>query len=259
MKLSSHTALSVVKLLLIGDPGAGKTGALASLAKAGYNLRIIDLDNGLDILLNLLADDPAALDRVDFVTATDSFKNINGRIIPKKPEAWPKVSSSLHSFPDCGSPLEWTPKEVLVIDSMTLAGLAALRWVMAANGRAGVAPYQSDFLEAQNALETMCQFLFDASVNCNVIVTSHVTLVGEKGFERGYATTIGKALSPKIGRYFNSILYAKSTTRGTTTIREIVTQPVTNLELKNSSPNKVMRSYPLATGLASFFEDVKAH
>lgn len=257
-KLADHQSASTVKLLFIGDPGSGKTGALASLAEAGYNLRIADMDNGVDILRNLLADKPEALARVDYETCTDSFKSINGRIIPKKAEAWPKLSKVLYEWPGLGSPLTWTAQDVLVVDSMTLAGLAALRYVLANNVRLGLPPWQSDYGEAQNLIESMCQMLYDDSLHCNVIVTSHVTLIGPKDnptAEKGYATTIGKALSPKIGRYFNSILYVQSKRQGLNTIREIVTQPVSNIELKVSKPS-VPRSYPHATGLAQFFKDL---
>lgn len=256
-KLSDHQSAAVVKLLHIGDPGAGKTGALASLVKAGYNMRIIDLDNGLDILRNLLLDDPTALSRVDFETLTDTFKSINGRLIPSKVTAWASLTKLLDNWPGLGPITSWTPQDILVIDSMTLAGLAALRSVLKMNVRVG-APWQSDFLEAQNMIQTMCEFLYADDVNCNVIVNSHVSFIGDKGAEKGYATTIGRALSPKIGRYFNSILYTSSKIVGTSTTRLINTQPVGNIEVKNSNPLKISRTYPLATGLADFFREVKS-
>ena len=54
--LGQHQSSDIVKMLFIGPSGAGKTGALASLASAGYNLRILDMDNGLDVLANVLND-----------------------------------------------------------------------------------------------------------------------------------------------------------------------------------------------------------
>jgi len=51
-KLGDHQSKSTTKMLFVGDSGAGKTGALASLAAAGYHLHIMDLDNGLDVLNN---------------------------------------------------------------------------------------------------------------------------------------------------------------------------------------------------------------
>ena len=39
--LSESTASHFVKLMYIGDSGTGKTGSLASLAAAGYKLRLV--------------------------------------------------------------------------------------------------------------------------------------------------------------------------------------------------------------------------
>ena len=60
--LGQHQSSDIVKMLFIGPSGAGKTGALASLASAGYNLRILDMDNGLDVLANVL-NNPKTLTR----------------------------------------------------------------------------------------------------------------------------------------------------------------------------------------------------
>ena len=48
--IKTHKSAEYTKLMLVGDSGSGKTTALASLANAGYNLRILDFDDGLSIL-----------------------------------------------------------------------------------------------------------------------------------------------------------------------------------------------------------------
>lgn len=60
--IKEHTSADVTKLLLVGDSGSGKTAALASLANAGKNLRILDYDDGLSILPDLLT--PEGVSRV---------------------------------------------------------------------------------------------------------------------------------------------------------------------------------------------------
>ena len=55
--ISKHKSTSVTKLLLCGVSGSGKTSALASLANAGKKLRILDYDDGLDILPEFLKPD----------------------------------------------------------------------------------------------------------------------------------------------------------------------------------------------------------
>src|SRR6185312_12516236 len=71
--LADHPSSSVIKLLNIGESKTGKTGALASLVKAGYTLHILDYDNGLDILQTALRGDNAALARVHFATLRDTI------------------------------------------------------------------------------------------------------------------------------------------------------------------------------------------
>ena len=69
--ISKHKSTSVTKLLLCGDSGSGKTSALASLANAGKKLRILDYDDGLDILPEFLK--PDVVKNVSYVTLRDSL------------------------------------------------------------------------------------------------------------------------------------------------------------------------------------------
>ncbi len=48
--LDQHQSAEVVKVLVIADSGAGKSGLIGSLANAGYRCFIADMDNGLDVL-----------------------------------------------------------------------------------------------------------------------------------------------------------------------------------------------------------------
>ena len=71
-----------MKALVTGDSGSGKTGALASLAQAGFKLRILDTDRGADILANLLQNSKLAPGQVQFETIEDKMKNQAGRMVP---------------------------------------------------------------------------------------------------------------------------------------------------------------------------------
>ena len=48
--IANHKSSKRTRMLLIGDSGAGKTGSIMSLAAAGFQIRILDLDDGTDIL-----------------------------------------------------------------------------------------------------------------------------------------------------------------------------------------------------------------
>jgi|SRR5215831_8556002 len=259
--LSSHQSSTTTKLLLIGDSGAGKTGSLASLADAGYNLRIIDLDNGLDALRNLLSDpksryDKLAITRVKYKTITETSVNIS--TVPNSPRSatvWTRMVNSISHWKDgkedLGPITSWTTEDVLVIDSLTLAGIAAMNF--AAVGQT-VRDNRNLYFGAQNLLENLVQNLYSEAVKCNVIITSHISYIeNEAQIVRGYPTTIGRALSSKIGRYFNSVLLIKTEGKN----RKIYTSPTSFVELKNAAPLRVKDTYEIHSGLADFFKDVR--
>lgn len=269
-KLGDHQSKTTTKMLLVGDSGSGKTGALASLAAAGYNLRILDLDNGLDVLNNLLTDpnsqyfkqDPKAAERVDFVTVTDKMKNVNGRLVPATATAWTRAVKLLMDWTDgeqkLGPITTWGQKDILVIDSLTMLSTAALNMILSMNGRLGQRPHQSDWGDGQQLVEGLLQMLYDEGVQCNVIVCCHITFIGEDGGPiRGYPNTLGKALPPKVGRYFNTALMARTVGQGTMQKRKILTNTSGVIELKNTAPLRVQAEYDLSDGLAKYFEAVR--
>lgn len=264
--LKDHQSSQTTKLLLIGDSGAGKTGSLASLAAAGYNLRIMDLDNGIDVIGGLLRDaskyPPEAIDRVSYVTITDPMKSMGGKLVPKSATVWQRATKLLDNWKtdteDLGPVSSWTPNEVLVIDSLTFISNAALNLVLAMNARLGQRPHQSDWGDAQTLVEGLLGYLYDDSIKCNVVMTSHITFLGEEGNIQGYPSTLGAKLPPKVGRYFNNTLIMKSTGLGVNTKRKILTNPAGGIAGKNSNPGKVKAEYDIVNGLAEFFKDVRS-
>lgn len=271
--LSQHQSATTTKLLLIGDSGSGKTGALASLASAGFNLRVLDLDNGLDVLHNLLSDPGSpyakdSLDRVKYVTLTEPMKMVGKTLQPVRVDVWPRTMNLLYHWMEPATPTtpaldlglltSWTPQDVLVIDSLSTFSTAAMNFVLSMNGRVGKAPFQSDFGQAQNLVESALQMLFDSAIKCNVIVTAHIAFIGEdNGPLRGYPASLGKALPPKVGRYFNTMLGVKSTGQGSAVRRKIHTNTQGVIDLKNTAPLRVPPDFPIETGLAEYFKLVR--
>lgn len=266
------------KLLLLGDSGSGKTGGLGSLAIAGYNLRICDFDNGVNILKDVLKNHPDAMRRVAYVTCTDPMHSVQGRFIPKAAQAWGRAVTAMDNWDDgdnkFGSILTWGEKDILVIDSLNFAGKSALRLIQQMNSRLAGIPWQSDYGDAQRLVENMMAMLYSEQVKCNVIVLTHIREVGktqtvmdahnkmvtveEEGSRRGYAETgTGRALSPTIGRYFNAVLMVDIIGSGQSARRVIRTVPHENIGLKNPAPGTVKPEYPLASGLADYFAAVR--
>ena len=259
----SHQTNPVVKLLLLGDSGSGKTGALACLANAGYHLRILDFDNGLDILHQYLT--PEGMKNVIYETLVDTVKgSIAGPVPAGVPAAFTKGVSLLADWKtpteSLGPITTWDSSTILVIDSLTFLSDRCLDWVCALNGRLGQHPQLQDYGTANDRIEKVLEILYSPTVQCNVIVITHITYIGGSGIDdgRGYPSCLGKKLPPKIARYFNTVVRAKSVGSGAGVQRKIITTPEYNIELKSTVPKDLPAELPLDTGLLTIFNTFKA-
>lgn len=263
--LSEKTAAGPLKMLLIGESGTGKTGALASLVQAGYEIFILDFDNGTDVLQDVIKD-KAQRSRVHIETLTDTGKlvgsGLHQKITKNNPQAFPKALNLLQKWVDgetridFGPPGSWDTGRILVVDSLSFLGMAALDYVMAKNGRFADQPWQSDWGEAMRMIEQTLQILYSTEIKCNVIVNTHIDYVTPEGsnITKGVPMALGQKLSPKVGRYFNMMLMTKSRGTGDATKRIILTKPDANIELKCPILS-MARELPLESGLATIFKE----
>lgn len=275
--IKDHQSSQTTKLLLIGESGTGKTGALASLAAAGYNLRILDIDNGVDILRDLTsgrnAKYPAAsAERIEFMTFNEKYKAAGGSLFPVTGDVWEKTVKQIDNWVDgekkYGSILTWTPQDVLVVDSLTKLAEAAYNYILKLNAKliSGAEGYERlRFIEqAQAKVESFVEMITAEQVKCNVVVISHIVYVDEPGLIRtspdeklpqmGVPSSLGKALSPRIPRRFNSTLMIRKVGLN----HKIFTKTHSNINLKTSAPTIVKAEYGIETGLADYFKDVRS-
>lgn len=256
--LSEHHSSKLVKMIYIGDSGTGKTGSLASLVAAGYQLRILDLDNGVDILAKYIRRDcPEKIKNVEYETRRDKYKiTPSGAMIEGQPKAFVDAMSLLTKWPDGSKPSDWGENTILVLDSLSALGKAALEWAK------GMNPTAKDprqwYATGQKAIEDVLSNLTGESFNTNVIVISHVQLQElPDGSVKGYTNALGRAMGATIPRYFNTLLLAESTGSGENVKRKIRTVPTGMIDLKSSAPFKLSKDYDLGTGLATIFEKLK--
>lgn len=249
--LTSSSPSTYQKILFMGDSGTGKTGALASLAEAGYELFILDFDNGLAPLVAYCSD--AAKGRIHYETLTDEVAMI-GNVMKAKgtPKAVRKGLDLLDRWKDAdgdfGDPAKWGPNRILVLDSLSFFGNAALRFVMDKNAQS--VARQSDWGEAQNIISGVLAKLTAKTFETHVIVSTHVRYLEneENVVYKGWPSALGKALGPEVPKYFNIMLGADR--RGTP---KILTRPAGVIEYKFPHPN-VKGDYPLATGMREIFK-----
>ncbi len=279
----------LIKMIYLGDSGSGKTGSLMSLAAAGYNVRVLDVDKGVQILKDyatskvdmngkpniythakpgMWTEEQAKTiaRRINYVSISETFTNTGGNIVCKG-DSWQKILAQLTEWKDGDKSLgkleTWTSNEVLAIDSFSRCCDARMYMELALNGRAVSGRQQQDYWKVQDGIERFLELLvaYDAAtkkgIPCHVILICHIDYVEkDDGTVRGMPQSMGKALGPKIAQHFNHALLAKSTGQGTMAKRKIFTQTTGTIDLKNAAPLKVKPEYDLETGLAEYFQAV---
>jgi len=266
--LAKHQSSKFTKLILLGDSKSGKTGSVASLVCEGYKVRILDMDNGLDVLKQFVMKNcPDKVDNVEYRTLRDNYKaSPIGPIIDGPPRAFPDALKMLDRWKykdedgneiDLGDPAEWGEDTILVVDSLSFLSDAAFafREPMAKKGDSGKYDMRSVYGDAQDAIEKVLDQLTSDKFCTNVIVIAHVRYVDNPdGTKKGYPVSVGSALSPTIPRYFNTVIRYK--TVGSKRTIETVSSAM--FDLANPAPFAVQNTYPLETGLADIFKVLRA-
>ena len=271
--ISAYPPGQNLKVLLLGDSGSGKTGGtICSLAAAGYNVRVLDLEAKCHIVANMLLHPkspyPAgSAGRVRVVTLKETRVNAGGDLRVTSAKVWSEAMKMLTKWTepdgtDLGSISSWGENDVLVLDSFTALSSAALNWQMAMNKNLGGQPRgKEDIGPTQGLLRSFLDMFTSDAVKCNIVVIGHIRSLETEGegvgkVKKGYTDSVGQALSPQVGRYFNDTLLAETIGVPPNLRRVIRTKTSTSIELKSSAPLSVADEYPVATGMADYFAAV---
>lgn len=260
--LDAHPGSNLVKMLIMGNSGVGKTGALASLAQAGYRLFIFDFDNGLDILLDETVLPKQFRKNIYFKPFQDSPIIQVGAPVMRRATAWQEFMKTLGGWKEGEQPLgnfsTWGPQDVIVVDSLTFASDRCFDDALQLGGRLnGQRAQIQDYGAAIDNLQSMLEMLYSSACKCNVVMTAHLQFMGDDltGARKGYPNVIGQKLAPKIPRLFNNMILAEKKTVGNTVTREFVTGGHMLLDLKVSKPGKIPNRIP--ADLANLFALLK--
>ncbi len=261
--LRDHQSNSFVKLLLLGDSKSGKTGSLVSLVKARYKLRILDFDNLLDFFKSrVMALCPDLADNVEYRTLRDKTKaGSQGIVIDGTPKAWINGIRMLDRWKyddtDLGVPAEWGPDTILVLDSLSRLCDAAYDFheSVIPSGKSGQYDARAVYGNAQSDVEALLGMLTSSTFQCNVIVICHgIYMDLPDGTTKIFPQGVGQKLSPKIPQYFpNYIRYINKGDR-----RSIQLTSDSLIHLANGNPDILNGTLDVDTGLAKFFEALKA-
>lgn len=260
---TQHPSSEFVRLLVMGPSGSAKTGSLLSLLLAGYKVSVIDMDNGLDWLVNKLRKDhPDKLENLDYQTFKDKFSmTAAGPVYKGIPDAYTRAVKALDKWDDGTSPATWGPDRVLVIDSLTFFGNAAYNWKDALNP--SVKDKRQIYGNAQDAVSDILDAVTAPDFRTNLIVFTHVRWKyveddkGNRTVVGGGPSSIGEALMDRIGTYFNSVGLTSTTGIGSGAKRSVTFMPTGLIDLKSSAVNLTQKDLPIETALATFFKAAK--
>lgn len=245
-----------IKVLLVGDSGTGKTGAIPSLVKVGYHVHVLDFDNKVSggILPILVKRDcPDKMSNVDFEPLRDKLKSSAVGPIPDgMPTAFTRGLALMDKWSDGTVPAQWGAEHVLVVDSLTFLADSAFAWAKAMNP--SVKDPRQWFYTAQQAVENTIALLTSHNFGTNVVVIAHISWQSRPdGTMKGYPASVGTALGPTIPAYFENMAQCHIVGGK----RLIQTTPTALIDLKNPAAFRMLPSIPVETGLADFFKTLK--
>lgn len=246
------------RVLICGEPAAGKTGALAQLANFGYRLMIHDFDSNSRVLASYLK--PGAADvyvntyAVAKITNTNLFAGSGTatkqaldsmRLFCKMLEHW-KTDSE-----DLGPTSKLTSKDVIVIDSGTFLGEMML--LAAHEDPETKRDLRSLYNVAGRYYGAILDHLTGPKVAASVIVLTHLMQTGDKddqgkivGKSRDIPVGIGEKFSKKMQTYFSDIWHLEVGRDGKRTFKTSATD---RASLRTSVPNliKPVEEFDLAS------------
>ena len=261
--LANHKGSTLVKLLAMGDSKSRKTSSLASLIRAGYRLRILDLDNLLGPLRTIVMKEcPDKIDNIEYRTLRDVREaSPVGPMIKGKPTAYVQAINMLDIWKykddegneiDLGKPSDWGPDCVLVVDSLSRLCDAAydFRLPLAVKGKGGDIDLRAVYGDAQDAIENNVANLTSESFNTNVIIIAHLTYQTTPEGIKAYPQGVGQKLSPKIPQYFPNVMWY--THKGGKYVIKTNSTPL--VDLAHTAPFEMGNEYDTGDGLAKIFE-----
>ena len=278
--------MSSVKLLILGQSKAGKTGSICSLVNSGRILRYLDFDNNAAPLRAFCNPDVRRnIQRVSCLDETTSEAEITNagdfQVVNRVSRflSWPTMLSALKEWPaDKSNPLEWGNESILVIDSLSAMSDAAKRGYLKLKGRSGGELKWQEFRGVQNQIFEFLVHLGN-TLSCPMIVISHLQLNGpdlntlddigtdavaenlqqrvmEKKLEAAdiidYSLgpiSVGKAKSQILPSVFSGTLFCEADDTG----RWLVTKPRKSLQIGVPVAN-LPAKLPIETGLATILD-----
>ena len=242
------------RILICGEPAAGKTGSLAQLANAGYRLMIHDFDQNTRVIGSYLKPDAADV----YVSTYTVAKITNTNLFAGTGVAGTQALNELRRFTkmlehwkvpdgeDLGPCSSWTSKDVVVIDSGTFLGEMLL--LAASEDPKTKRDERSLYNVAGSYYGAILDHLTGKKVGASVIVLTHIRQTGDKddqgkitGRQRDIPVGIGEKFSKDMQTYFSDIWHLEVDRAGG---RVFKTAATNSASLRTSAPTLIKASEP---------------
>lgn len=207
LNLAEPLAVGYPRILIMGDSGTGKTHFIGTMPKPF----LADFDRGYATLAGQEVK-AIAYSKEDW----QAFKN--------ELQAWRKGARY-----GC---------ETFALDSLTMAGEAAMYHVLKKNGRANGQPTIADWGEAIREVKDALDWI--TTLPCAVVVTAHMQLEKDEvlGDIQYRPLIFGKELPARLGIWFDEVY----STTVTTKLDQGKTTTQYRLQVKPDSRNKIIKS-----------------
>lgn len=210
------------KVLLYGATGTGKTYSIRTLLDAGLEVFVLFTEPGMATLRDVKSDKlhwyyvpPAPFNLGAFQSMLTSINTMPFQALAAMSDPNRKaydqmlhISTALAKFTDQNGKTfesldQWGTDRVFVVDSLSGIAVAAMSLVIGGRPVAG----QQDWQVAMNTMEKFINMLC-FGVRANLVMMAHEEReVNEvTGGTAVMPSTLGRKLSPKIGRFFDDVL-----------------------------------------------------
>lgn len=192
--------IAAARVLLTGYPGGGKTGSLASLANMGFKLRVLNYDGNPQSLVNYTK--PEYLPNIDIQSFEDRIVTSGATLgVSGAPTAFINGFKALDVWRyedpdgvldektgkrwiDLGSSKDWGPDTIVVLDTTTGQGAAAMNRAMNVMNKTPLTKSQPMWGLAIDEQLRFIKRLISPANRHHVIVISHLKMVGPKDINR---------------------------------------------------------------------------
>lgn len=247
------------RVLIYGEPASGKTGALAQLANAGYQLLIHDFDQNARVIGSFLTNTAASIHIVTYtvakMTGTNLFAGKQGDAAQAALKEMRRFCSMLQHWKDndedLGPSKNLTSKDVIVIDSGTFLG--ELLFLAAKSDPEANKHTPTQYRIAGEYYSAILDYLCGNSVGASVLFLTHITQTGEKDSEgkfvgkpRDIPVAIGDKMSKRLSTYFSDI-WRLEVDRGGNRLFKTAATATEGLRTSNPAAIKAVEPFNMAS------------